>query len=159
MKKKIILIVGAVVIAVTLAMGSFWGGMAYQSNQAAQIQSNFFSARGGQPPDNFPADGSQFQGRGPSGEILAGRGTTGEVKSVDGDTLTLSTAQDVVTIHLSDSIEIEKTVSGTIDDLKPGTNIMVVGEQEDDGSITASQVQILSGSRLFPFIQSTGTAP
>lgn len=159
MNKKILFIVGAVVIVALLSAGSFWGGMAYQSNHAAQIQSNFIAARGGQPPDNIPADGSQFQGNGRFGGNLAGRGTTGEVKSVDGDTLTLSTAQDVVTIHISDSTEIQMTVSGTVADLEPGINVIVIGEQEDDGTITASQVQIIDGSFDFPILQATGTAP
>ena len=47
--KKVWIILGAVVLAVIIAAGSFYGGMAYQRNQVSQIQASFFASRGGVP--------------------------------------------------------------------------------------------------------------
>jgi hypothetical protein len=135
----------AILLVALVAGGSFMGGIKYQDNKAAQVQANFFNARGGQAPGQgqFPGDG-QFPGAGQAqngGQVpgggpgfAGGRGTAGEVKSVDGNVLTLSTAQDVTTVNLSDSTQIQKTASGTTADLQPGMRVMVTGETDSDGT-------------------------
>ncbi len=171
--KKIIIIIAAVVLAVLIAAGSFWGGMAYQTSRANQIRANFINSRGGQLPSDgqflnngqFPNGGQGFPMMNgtpnPSGPgFMGGRGTSGQVKSIEGNVLTLSTAQDVVTVNLSDSTRIQKTVSGTVGDLQPGMRVMVSGEKDNSGNINASQVQILNNNLSNPPGQSgAGTAP
>ncbi len=145
--KKTLIIIGLVILAGLIAAGSFWGGMTYQTKQADQIRTQFMNARGimDQGQNNFtpPSGAGQFQS-GAAG--FAGRGTSGQVKSVEGNVLTLSTAQNVTTVNLSDSTKIEKTVTGAISDLQPGMRVMVTGEKDSNGNITASQVAILSDS-------------
>lgn len=169
--KKVLLIVGAIILVALVAGGSFWGGMKYRDNKGAQAQAEFFNARGGQapgqgqiPPEGqFPGaglapDGGQFPGGGPG--FAGGRGTTGEVKTVDGNVMMLSTAQDVTTVNLSDETQIQKTTVGTTADLQPGTRVMVAGETDSDGNITASRITILDDS--FPVMMnppSTEVAP
>ncbi|MGW8249236.1 MAG: DUF5666 domain-containing protein, partial [Anaerolineales bacterium] len=58
--------------------------------------------------------------------------------------LTLSTAQDVTTVNLSDSTQIEKTVAGAVSDLQPGMRVMVSGEKDSSGNVSANRVSILS---------------
>jgi hypothetical protein len=72
------------------------------------------------------------------------------VKSVDGNNLTLSTAQDVTEVRLSDSTQIEKQAEGSLADLQPGTRIIVIGEEDSDGVIDAVRVTIL-GANVGPF--------
>jgi hypothetical protein len=105
--KKIVWIVMALLLAGVIAAGSFWGGMQYQSAQTERQRANFMNARGLQ-------DASRFQGGNLPQEPGAGGGdrsvgtlggfspgTMGWVKSVDGNTLTFSTAQEVKTVQLS----------------------------------------------------------
>ena len=159
--KKVLITVGVVIFAVLIAAGSFWAGMAYQTNKAEQARANFFNARGQFGEGQFPQDGQlpgggqffrdgQLPGGGQGGGIFGRGGTFGQVKTVDGNVLTLSTAEDVTTVHLSDATQFEKTVQGSTSDLQPGTRVLVIGETEKDGSLTASRIQILNENAAFP---------
>ncbi len=149
MKKNMLIIVGGILLLALAGAGGFWGGMAYQDNQDNQAQARFFEQRGGQIPEGMQApDGSQFQGG------FRGGGTMGEVKSIEGNTLTLSTAENVTIVTLSENTKIVKSVEGTADDLQAGMRVTVTGETDKDGNINASQITIvnedLSTTRLAP---------
>jgi hypothetical protein len=145
--KKVIIIVGVILGAALLSAASFWGGMTYQTNKASQARANFFESRGGQPSDG------QLQGNGqlPSGAqgqqgqgFFRGGETVGEVKSIEGDVLTLSTPQDVTTVNLTDATKVMMNVEGSTSDLQPGIRVLVAGERDDKGNITASQITIVN---------------
>ena len=154
--KKIIMIVGAVVIAGALAAGSFWGGMTYQSNQVNQARANFERLRGQASGDQLP--GVAPEGLAPGG--FGGGGTTGQVKSIEGNVLTVSTAQDVTTVNLSASTQIQKSGPAATSDLQPGVRVTVTGQRDANGNITASQVMILNTDPSGTTNPSaTGTAP
>jgi hypothetical protein len=167
--KKILVIVGAILLAVVIAAGSFYGGMAYQTNQANQVRANFFNSRGlgdnGQLPGNgsgFPNNGQNpgFQNGGQNSGFFGGGGTVGQVKTIEGNVMTVSTARDVTTINLSDSTQIEKPTTGSVADLKPGVQVMVTGQRDSNGEITASQITILSNNPFGPVGTPTpGTGP
>jgi hypothetical protein len=145
--KKVLIIVGVILAAVLISGASFWGGMTYQSNKVNQARTNFFNSRGGQPADG------QFQGNGqlPSGaqgQGFRGGGTVGQVKSIDGNVLTLSTAQNVATVNLTDTTKIMKSVEGTTSDLQPGMRVLVAGERDSNGNITASQITIVNNDAV-----------
>jgi len=157
--KKIMIIVSAVVIAGALAAGSFFGGMTYQSNQVNQVnqaRANFERLRGQASGDQLP--GEAPEGLAPGG--FGGGGTTGQVKSIEGNVMTLSTAQDVTTVNLSASTQIQKSGPAATSDLQPGVRVMVTGQRDANGNITASQVMILITSPSGTTNPSaTGTAP
>lgn len=165
--KKALMIFGAVVIVGLVAAGGFWAGMTYQTNQADQARLNFENARGQANAGQFPANVSGFapgdaSGNAPSGQPsgFGGGGTVGQIKTVDGMTLTLSTAQDVTTVNLTDATQVEKTVSGGVADLQPGVQVMVNGQQDADGNLTASQIRIIDSSLSgFTPPSATGSAP
>jgi len=163
--KKIMIIVGAVVIAGALAAGSFFGGMTYQSNQVNQVRTNFVNSRGSASGGQFPNDGQvpndgQFPNVGQDPGFLGSSGTTGQVKSIEGNVLKVSTAQDVTTVNLSASTQIQKSGPAATSDLQPGVRVMVTGQRDADGNITASQVMILNTSPSGTTNPSaTGTAP
>jgi hypothetical protein len=160
MNNKILIIVGVVVLVILVGAGGFWGGMAYKAGQVTQVQAQFFEQRGGQSITGqgpqfgqFP-QGTPFPG-GPQG-IFRGGGTTGEVKSIDGDVLTISTAENVTTVNLSSNTTIVKSIEGTISDLQPGMRVMISGEKDSKGNISATQVTIVNdNSSAIP----TRTAP
>lgn len=152
--KKFILIIGAVIIAAAIAAGSFYGGMAYQRNQVNSVRDRFLRERGlegaGPGSGGFPGAGQNGAG-GPGGGFF-GRGITGQLKSVGDSVLTLSTPQNDITVTLSEHTRIEKTSTGALADLQPGQQVMVTGERDSDGNITAIQVMIL-------YLPTTETTP
>jgi len=133
--KKVWIIIGAVVVAAALGAGSFAGGMAYQRNQANRIRENFLSSRG--LGNNPGANGAQ-------GRSFFGGGATGQVKSIQGNVLTLSTSQNVITVNLSANTRILKTTEATTQDLQTGAQVMVTGQRDNNGNINATQVLILN---------------
>lgn len=159
--KKTLSIIGAIVLVAAIAAGSFWGGMTYQEQQANQVRANFMNERGiieGQMPGGMPPDGAQFSGRGEG--IFIGSGTIGVVKAIDGDVLTISTAQDVATINLTADTQVNKTVDGSLAELTAGMRVSVSGPTDTNGNITAVQISILDDSFTPPGAGSpAGTEP
>jgi len=165
--KTTLIVIGMIVLVVLVAAGSFYGGMMYKTNQASQVRQEFMAARGmsneGQFPGEIPPMTEQFQ---QAGAGFPGRGAAGQVKSIDGNVMTISTAEDVTTVNLSEETQIDMTVSGEINDLKTGMRVVVVGETDGDGVVNASQITVLSENQTgMPFGQQppdspeTGTEP
>jgi hypothetical protein len=123
-------------IAVLLALvggGAFYGGMQFQKSQNGGGRQNAFRITGGA--------GGTFQAGGRN--VQAGGFTNGEILSVDEQGLTLKLMDGGSKIvFLSASTTISAMTSGTRDDLKTGTNVMITGTPNQDGSLTASMVQI-----------------
>lgn len=150
--RKFSVILGAVFLVLLVAGGAFYGGMTYERSRRANLQARFFAERGSSPggEQGFMAPfGPQEPGEpgGPNvepGRGFFGRGATGTVKSIEGDTLLLSTPQDVTTVILTDETVISRFVVGERNDLQPGQHLVVVGERDDDGKITARSIQILA---------------
>jgi hypothetical protein len=147
--KTLLVSLGIIVLIGLVAAGSFWGGMAYQSSQVNQARASFEAARGllesGQFPGGSPGIPQDGMPGGPQAGFSGRGGTTGQVKTIEDNVMTVSTAQDITTVNLSDSTQIEKSVVGTIADLQPGTRVLVTGERDSDGKITASRITILTG--------------
>jgi hypothetical protein len=143
--KKILIIVGAVLLVAAVAAGSFWGGMAYKSKQLDQTRASFMQARGIQDQRQFPGGnppaGDQPQAGGPG--FLRG-GTTGVVKTIDGNVMTISTAEDVTTVNLSADTPIQKSAQAALADIQPGMRVTVTGQLDSDGNIKAIQIMILN---------------
>ena len=72
----------------------------------------------------------------------------GVIKSIDGLTITISTAENVTTVHLAEDTPVQKTATTGIEELQTGMQVMVRGEQDKNGEITASQVSIVDGTFL-----------
>jgi hypothetical protein len=153
MKKIILIIIGVVGLVLLAGVGGFFGGMAYKTNQNSQAQARFFEQRGGFPQNGQIPEGMAILGD-EAGNFdqgnFRGGGTMGQVKSVEGKVLTLSTAQDVTTVNLTDQTQITKSVEGTTRDLQTGVRVMVVGERDEDGNITASQITIVNDDAFAP---------
>jgi len=70
--------------------------------------------------------------------------TNGTVESVEGSTMTVKTQDGSVKVKVADGTAIRKTVSVGVGDIKPGDNLVVMGDRGSDGTITASNVQVTS---------------
>jgi hypothetical protein len=131
MKTKILLI--SIGVALVIAGGAFYGGMKHgesarqnfirQSfNGQAGLQTGFGNRNGGQSGAGF---------------------VSGEIISKDNQSITLQLRQGGSKIvFYSDATDISKFAGGTPTDLETGKTVMVTGNANSDGSITAQSIQI-----------------
>jgi hypothetical protein len=75
---------------------------------------------------------------------FAARGTFGTVAAVNGNTLTLNAGQGQVTVNIGANTLIQKTVAGTIADLKVGDTITAMGPRDASGNINAVAITVRS---------------
>ncbi len=144
MTAKILAIVGGIVVLLAVGGGAFYGGILYEQQQATNLRNTFFAGRNGNGQggtgqgggNGFAFGGGQGQGQGGGN-----RGTFGQIKTIDGNTITVSTPQNVVTVTVSDSTVIMKTVTGTVGDLKVGDTIVVRGQPDASGNVAATNIQ------------------
>lgn len=151
--KKVWIIIGAVLLALAIAGASFWGGMRYASAQAAQTAQQFFQGGFGDRAGQFP--GGQFSpgeqlpeamrtrqaGRGTVPQV--GEGIVGTIQAIEGTVVVLNTSDGAVRIETTGTTLIQKTMNVGVDDLEVDEQVMVLGRQNDDGTITARSIQPL----------------
>lgn len=154
--RKPIHIVLLVALFVVVAAGSFYGGMVYGQQQAA---ATLFTA-------GFPPDGQAIPIVGQDGEVRAAPGqglgarfqgaagqagmTFGQIDGIDGNTLTVTDRDgNAVMVEVADTTLIEKNASVSVSDLVVGDTVIISGNPNDDGSITARSVQVAPAGRFF----------
>ena len=147
MNKNTVIIV-AVVLVIVAAAGGFFGGMQYQKSQpraAGQFAGRNFGGGAGQGGSG--SQNSNF------------RPVRGQVLSMDNNSLTVKLSDGSTKIVvLSGSTTFVKSSPGSQGDLKTGDTINVVGNQNSDGSVTASDVQINPQTMQRPMGAPTGGA-
>jgi hypothetical protein len=85
----------------------------------------------------------------PSGQgaLPSGLGTTGTVQTFDGSKLTLKTSNvNLISVTVGSNTRIQKTILVAVSDIVAGSNIVVSGNQQSDGSISASNISITTSS-------------
>lgn len=126
MKLNTILLI--IILLLLVGGGSFFAGMKYQQSKLP----NFGQFRGAMGPQGTP--GVQQRGMG---------AVRGEIISQDEGSITVKLADDSSKIVLiSEETEITKASEGSTDDLEVGKQVMVFGEENSDGSVSAENVQI-----------------
>jgi len=141
MNKTVWIWIGGVVLVAVVGAGAFVGGMTFERVRAANISSSFFAGRGGngqgQGQGGFGDGGASGQAGGNGGRVA------GQIKSIDGNTLQLSTPNNVITVTLTDTTAISKLAAGTRADLQVGESISVRGQPGAGGAVTAETFQLL----------------
>jgi hypothetical protein len=66
----------------------------------------------------------------------------GQVKQVDGNTVQLSTANEVLNVTIGDQTRIQKMGDGSQSGIIAGERITVQGTRKSDGTFTAQMIQI-----------------
>ena len=136
MRKKILIPLGVLILMAALGAGAFYGGTLYEQSRATSVRNAFFADRGGgAAPVGTPGAPGAFGG--------GGGGIVGEVKSLDGDTLTISTPQDVTTVRLTETTTISKQAAAERGELKIGDTVTVRGIADASGAITAASIQVM----------------
>lgn len=137
------LIAPLIVVALLIGGGSFYGGMQYQKNKSPAGGQNALQRGVG-----ANGQGRGFAGGGtirPGGAGAGGIGgfTTGEVISKDATGLTLKLRDGGSKIILtSTSTRVGKMTDGSLEDVKQGNEVTITGTANQDGSISASTIQL-----------------
>ena len=137
MGRRLIYIVGIVVALVAVGVGSFYGGTVYAGQQAAATRAAFLNGRGG-----------TGGGAGGAGGGFGG-GVAGTIKSINGNTVQVSTAQNVTTVTLSASTTVMQSVTATAADLQVGQQVTVRGQRDTAGNVTATSIQVVPAGTTF----------
>ncbi len=128
--KKILLIIIVIIIIIIVSGGVFYGGIKYAQTKIFQ---------------RFQQLGASVVN--PVGERIRNQGganfITGEIISKDDKSITIKLRDGGSKIVFwSGSTEITKSAKGSVDNLQTGAQVVINGNQNTDGSITASSVQI-----------------
>ena len=123
LKKKNIIVS---IIIIIIIGGSFYGGMIYGKS---------LNARTGFSGGNFQTKIN----RGGGGNFISG-----DIISKDDNSITLKTQNNSGSkiIFYSETTQINKSATGTANDLTNGTSVSVTGTTNSDGSVTAQSIQI-----------------
>lgn len=134
MNKTVIISVILVIVAIGLG---FFGGIEYQLHKAGSSRfggGSFPGAGGGRFRQAFGGGGGAGQNFVPiRGQVLSADANTLTVKMSDGSTKI---------IVLSGSTVFQKTSTASATDIKQGSTVVVVGQQDSSGSVTAQSVSI-----------------
>ncbi len=130
-------IAGLVVLAIVAGVGGFVLGTGVGSRRAADVRRQFLAERTGGNGFGQWMGASPNGGQGPGGPAV-----TGTVKSVNGDTVTVSTRNGDVQVKVASDTAVRKMADGTIADIQPGQRITVVGDSAN-GMVTARSVQLV----------------
>jgi hypothetical protein len=162
--------IGAIVLLVLVGAGGFYGGTIYARSQTQNTAADFLRQRStgnstdaaASGPCGFAGrvnggnrQGGSSQGTGQGGSNQGtGQGSgqsnfqqigncvaRGTIKSIDGNTVQISTPVSVVTVKVDTTTVISKTDVGSLSDLKTGDRVTVFSTQSGD-SPTASMVQL-----------------
>ena len=89
------------------------------------------------------AGGTSGQGQA-EGQGARGAGTTGTVTAVGEGTLVLRTSQGDATVHVTAETAVRRLVEASLQEVKAGDRVTVLGEPGEGGAITARSIQVLA---------------
>lgn len=134
------LMIGALVVLIVGA-GGFFAGMQYQNSK----EPSYRDERTGFGRDQFSQGGNHqpnrdgFRGR----FSRQGQPVAGKVIAKDSESIIVE-LQDGGSkiVFISDTTSVRKTDEGNLNDLTEGTEVLVFGTENDDGSVTADNIQL-----------------
>ncbi len=124
-------IISISVIVLLVGGLSFYSGQSYGKSQVSSRGTGQFGTMGA---NNRPGGTRMMTGGGfVTGEVLSKDTNSVTVKMRDGSSKI---------VFYSASTEVQKSVTGSADDLVVGKNVTVTGKANSDGSITAQSIQL-----------------
>jgi hypothetical protein len=129
-----------IVLLVVVAGGGFFAGMKYQQSKTPS-QGDFETMRGQRGDQN-----SRMNPR-----LSGAQMVRGEIIDRDEESITVKLMDESSKIVLlTDNTQINKAVEGSKDDLEKGSQVMIFGQENSDGSVSASQIQLNAGLMMGP---------
>lgn len=147
------MLVGFIIVVIIVGAGSFYSGMRYGKSQSG-AKNLAFNER---PGFGGGLGGMQRNAVGQGGVRAAGGGfVNGSIIAKDDKSITVKSADGGSKIVLlSGATQIMKSVDGSASDLEVGKNVMITGQADSAGSITAQSIQLRPASP----INATSTPP
>ena len=149
---RTVMVVLGVLVVVVVAAGSFYGGMIYGKNQ---VETTFpVVGEGGE----FPVGRGQFgqrpgaQGGVEDGQLFRDQSGMlfGEIQSIgDGELMVTDANGEQITVYVADTTLIQKQAEVTLADLEKGETVVISGNRDDAGNITARSLQVSTGGGMF----------
>jgi hypothetical protein len=147
------------VVVVTAAVVGYWSygrGKEAGITEGLATRDRFFLERMANPAGAALAGGATGQAGAAAAQAggvrnavgagaAGGNLVAGQVKSISGNDLEISTANDVTKVRLTDKTQIQKTVAGAPGDIKTGERVVVQGSKGADGTVEASSIQVGAG--------------
>ena len=126
------------VLVIVAAVGGYMVGHNAGVQQANAARAAFMAQR-------FGAQGANGQGQGNLAGVArpGGTGASGTVKSVDGNTVVVTTRNGDVKVKLGQDTTVQKMAQGSLQDIQPGLRIVVTGDTDSSGTVNARSVQVL----------------
>ena len=130
----------AVLLALLVAAGAFWGGAAVQKSREGSsggVASALRSLFAGRSGASASGEGGLFGGSGGA----SGPAATGTLTVVEGSTLYVTEPSGtIVKVVLAPSATVTRDSTTTLSRLRPGDTVVVEGATGKDGTVTASSV-------------------
>jgi len=128
-----------VIIIIVIGGLAFYAGIKYSGSQSLNSQNSAIGRQAFQQGSGAAANGLLARRSGSGGGF-----TTGQVISKDANSITvqLSNNGGSKIVFFSDTTQISKYATSTIDQLKTGDQVVVSGSANSDGSITAQSIQL-----------------
>ena len=144
--KRNVLIIGAIIVLALIAGGGFYGGMVYGESQVV-VPDMTLGPQGAGTSGELVLPGNA-QARAMGGSAQGGM-TVGEIVSIDENSLVITDLEGrEIQVSVTDTTLIEKQATVTLTELTAGETVSVSGSEEDDESITARSVQVVSAGRF-----------
>lgn len=139
MNKKTL--IGAIVLALLIGGGAFYGGMTYAKAGGPARAGNFTGQFMGGTANRTGGAAARTGGGFTAGQIISKDATSITIKMQDGSTKI---------VLIGDSTQVMKSANGTIADLSTGITVTITGTTNSDGSVTAQSVQIRPAGAILP---------
>jgi hypothetical protein len=149
---RVVMIVLGVLAVLAIAAGSFYGGMVYGKNQAQADLPMIVDAEGmptGQGQFATLPEGQRGMIR---GQFAGGQGGMlfGEIQAIGNGELTVTDQNgEPIQVIVADTTLIQKQAEVTLADLEVGETVVVSGNRDDQGNITARSLQVSPGGGGF----------
>jgi hypothetical protein len=145
--KKVWIGIAAGLLVLAIAGGSFWGGMRYGRSQATQAGPQFFREgfgdRAGQFPGGQAPEAILTRQAGRGNVTQLGEGVMGTIQAIEGTVLVINTGEGTIRVETTDTTLIQKVMAVGVEELEVDEQVVVLGRQNDDGSMTARSIQPL----------------
>ena len=127
MKKYTVHIIWAVIVLVALGGGFYWG------KASSAVTRGSFAGTGA-----YGSSTRRFAGGAAGGGIAVG-----QITSMDSTSITLQLANgNSEVVFFTTSTPVSEPTTVPVSSLKVGTNVMVAGTSNSDGSVTAQSIQV-----------------